>query len=58
MTDDGNDLIFGTLLEPTPERSLDVVQSFRQVPRPRARFRCRPRRSIRWPPWRQETPRW
>jgi hypothetical protein len=26
MTDRGHDLIFGTLLEPTPERSLDVVQ--------------------------------
>jgi hypothetical protein len=26
MTGHGHDLIFGTLLEPTPERSLDVVQ--------------------------------
>lgn len=26
MTDHGHDLIFGTLLEPTPERPLDVVQ--------------------------------
>jgi alkanesulfonate monooxygenase SsuD/methylene tetrahydromethanopterin reductase-like flavin-dependent oxidoreductase (luciferase family) len=26
MIDHGHDLIFGTLLEPTPERPLDVVQ--------------------------------
>lgn len=26
MTDHGHDLIFGTLLEPTPERPLDDVQ--------------------------------
>ena len=26
MTDHGHDLIFGTLLEPTPERPLDVAQ--------------------------------